>query len=131
MFFHSDTSGGWTRLDTRLKLSKLKLVGSKVPTNPSDVAGAVSDHGAVCMAEGCTDLIIPDKSLSFKALVNELETCGLLKPTITAKKTKVKTAEPVLSAAHMQEVFLKMITYISTIFVLRFKKSLIKKLVTT
>ena len=86
-----------------MKLNGLKLNGAKVPTNPSDIPGAVADHAEVCVSEGALNLVVPEKSISFKILIQRLEAKGLLKPSATSKKTP-KDPEPALSAFHRAEV---------------------------
>lgn len=103
MFFHADGAGGWTRLETRLKLNGLKLKGAKVPTNPSDVPGAVADHAEVCVSEGALHLVVPQASIPFKTLIKRLEEKGILKPSAASKKL-AKDPEPALTAAFHSEV---------------------------
>jgi hypothetical protein len=86
-----------------LKLNGLKLDGARVPTNPIDIQGAVADHGEVCVSEGALNLVVPEKSISFKTLIQRLEAKGLLKPSATSKKTP-KDPEPALSAFYRAEV---------------------------
>ena len=60
-------------------MSKLKFTGSKVPSDPSSVPGAVADIAALCVAEGATDLVVPDRPLPFKDLTAMLTEKGIFK----------------------------------------------------
>ena len=127
MFFHADGAGGWTRLETRLKLNGLKLKGAKVPTNPSDVPGAVADHAEVCVSEGALHLVVPQASIPFKTLIKRLEEKGILKPSAASKKL-AKDPEPALTAAFHSEVYLKpSITFYSLSTFTRLGKSFPKR----
>ena len=76
IFFHEDFTGGWQRLDTRLKPNNLVFSGSKVPANPSEIVATLQEKVDMCRSEGATGLEVPVESLPYKSLVQKLEDLG-------------------------------------------------------
>ena len=69
IFFHEDGSGGWQRLENRLKPNDLKITGARVPNNPSEIAGTLQKQVDRCLSDGATGLEVPSASTPYKVLV--------------------------------------------------------------
>ena len=105
LFFFHDRAGGWVRLDSKLKVNKLYMTGEKVPANPSEVLGALADQAEFCVAEGATDLVVPDEAVSYKSLIKTLEEKGLIKPSSSKKPSDRNVdIDPALRDQHRSEV---------------------------
>ena len=80
----------------------MKLTGGKTPSDPSQIPGALQEHAAVCLSEGLSDVSISSKPISYKTLVKQLETKGLIKPLTAARSAP--PVDPALSGEHRKEV---------------------------
>ena len=108
VFFHEDFTGGWQRLDTRLKPNNLVLTGSKAPANPSEIPATLQEQVDRCLSEGACNVEVPKESLPYKELAIKLESLGLIKPIGKASSTSGSSSttppEGDLSAKHRGEV---------------------------
>ena len=83
----------------------MKLVGEKVPGNPSEIPGALADQVEVCISEGATGLVAPATSISFKTLIKNLEKQGVIRPKQPAStSTELADSVPSLQGTHRAEV---------------------------
>lgn len=81
-------AGGWQQLGTKLANHNLEFRGNKTPALKSAVPEAISDLFNSCLAEGAVDLILPQRPLTYTALVTELINLGLIKPYSSSLSTK-------------------------------------------
>ena len=92
-------------MKNKLLLNGLVFHGSTTPNTTSATKDAVQDLAAICQAEGADISTVSQTALSFSALVQALESHGLLKaannppPRVTSS-----VLETALSSAHRAAV---------------------------
>ena len=104
-----DQTGNWKRLQNKLKLNNLSGKHlHKVPANSTAAAESVREQIAALEADGMAPGFKLDKPMTYTALMNNLESLGLVEALPPIAKKARMDKEPVMSSAHRENVFISL-----------------------
>ena len=107
LWFYTDGSGGWIRMETRLSLNNLRFLGESIPAVAAAMPETMADLANLVKHDYGLDVAPLQRPMSFSNVLRTLEDLGLIRPTVPRSAPRVSPQsilENRVSATHRAEV---------------------------